>query len=93
MGEVDKIAGRPAAAGLNPAMGLPNRVCIVVGIGGEILGPFQAERVLHPVVETLMVGPYAQQIISVLCPDLARNLLLATHRIQGHSTTLQAQHA
>ena len=40
-----------------------------------------------------MVGPHAQHIVGLLLPDLARNRLLAAHRIEGHDATLQAQHA
>ena len=92
MGEVGGVARRPAAAGLNPPVVLPDRVRIVVGAVGEIRGPFQRERVLHAVVEALVVGPHAQYVVGFLLPDLARNRLLTAHGIQGHAA-LQAQHA
>ena len=93
MGEQGGGARRPAAADFDAAVVLPDGVRVVVGAAGEVSGPFQGPRVLHPLVETLVVGPHAPYVVGPLLPDRARNRLLATHGIEGHNTALQAQHA
>ena len=62
-GEIGRVARRPAAADLNTPVVLPDRVRVVVGTAGEVLGPFQTERVLQAVVAAHHKGryPVAQQ--------------------------------
>ena len=87
------IAGHPAAADRDAPVVLADRVRVVVGIAGEVSGPFQGEGVLQARMKALVVVPDAQHVVGPLLPDRACDGLLATHGVQGHDATLQAQHA
>ena len=57
------VARRPAAAGFDAPVVLADRVRVVVGIAGEVSGPFQGEGVLQTRVEHLVVVPDAQHVV------------------------------
>ena len=87
------VACRPATADFDVPVVLPDRVHVVVGVAGEVPGSFQGEHILQAVVETLVVGPHTQHVVSLLLPDLAPNRLLTAHGVEGHDAAFQAQHA
>ena len=53
-GDMGEVARCPTAADSDPAVVLPDRVCVVVGASGEVSGLFQRNGILHPVLKALL---------------------------------------